>query len=217
MLGGFFRWAVDEAGYLAVNPMPRFKLTFEPREVVPPTPEEVGRVLAIESVRLFASFMRYSGMAIQDAATLQRSALVGNLITGRRRKTGESFRVRIPVWLADEMRSLPGTEYFFWDGRIQPESVSENYRLLLRAAFKEAPGVKMTPHGFRHFFITQTLATGVSVEDVSHMVGTSPNEIRKTYRHFVKEATDRLDEVQRQAWVKQGLDEQGNPRKAVIQ
>jgi integrase len=83
--------------------------------------------------------------------------------------------------------------------------------LKLRAAFKEAKG-KMTAHGFRHFFITQTLATGVSVEDVSHMVGTSPNEIRKTYRHFVKEATDRLDDVQVQSWIKQGLDADGNPQ-----
>jgi integrase len=174
--------------------------------------------LAVPSVRLFASFMRYSGMAIQDAATLRRSALVGNLITGNRLKTKEAFRVRIPVWLADDLRMLPpiNSEYFFWDGRIQSESVAENYRILLRDAFKQA-GVKMTPHGFRHYFISSTLATGVSVEDVSHMVGTSPNEIRKTYRHWIKEATDRLDDVQQQAWLKQGLDKDGNPKKAAIQ
>ena len=44
------------------------------------------------------------------------------------------------------------------------------------------------------------------------MVGTSPNEIRKTYRHFIKEAVDRLDAVQQQAWLKQGLDADGNPQ-----
>jgi hypothetical protein len=101
-------------------------------------------------------------------------------------------------------------EYFFWDGRIASESIAENFRLKLRAAFKEAK-VKMTAHGFRHFFITQTLATGVSVEDVSHMVGTSPNEIRKTYRHFVKEATDRLDDVQVQSWIQTGSGRRWEP------
>jgi hypothetical protein len=42
------------------------------------------------------------------------------------------------------------------------------------------------------------------------MVGSSPNEIRKTYRHWIKEAEDRLDKVQREAWLKMGLDENGN-------
>ena len=33
----------------------------------------------------------------------------------------------------------------------------------------------------------------------------SPKEIRKTYRHWIKEAEDRLDEVQRQAWELKGM------------
>lgn len=48
------------------------------------------------------------------------------------------------------------------------------------------------------------------VDDVADMVGTSSKEIRKTYRHWIKEAEDRLDEVQREAWLKMGLDENGN-------
>ena len=37
------------------------------------------------------------------------------------------------------------------------------------------------------------------LNDVADMVGTSSKEIRKTYRHWIKEAEDRLDEVQREA------------------
>jgi integrase len=211
VLGGLFRWATDEAGYLNANPFPKFKLRFDPREVIPPTAEEVSRVLADESVRVFASLMRFSGMAIRDAATLKRGCLVGNLITSRRTKTDIPFRVRIPVRLADELRALPpvNARYFFWDGNSHTQ-VIQKYRILLTAAFEKA-GVKMTTHGFRHYFISTTLATGVSVEDVSAMVGTSPNEIRKTYRHFIKEAVERLDRVQEQAWIAQGLDKDGNP------
>ncbi len=51
------------------------------------------------------------------------------------------------------------------------------------------------------------------VEDVADMVGTSPEEIRETYRHWIKEAEDRIDEVQRQEWLALGLDEKGNPKK----
>ena len=48
------------------------------------------------------------------------------------------------------------------------------------------------------------------VDDVAEMVGTSAKEICRTYRHWIKEAEDRLDEVQRDAWLKMGQDENGN-------
>jgi integrase len=215
VLGGLFRWATEEAGYLNANPFPKFKLQFTPKEVIPPTTEEVNRILADESVRLFASLMRYSGMAIQDTASLKRSCLVENLITSRRVKTDNPFRVRIPVWLADELRTLPpvNAEYFFYD---ESANALRQYRHLLPKAFERA-SVKMTSHGFRHYFISSKLATGMTVEDVSTMVGTSPNEIRKTYRHYIKEAVDRLDREQERSWLAEGLDKDGNPQAATIQ
>jgi integrase len=153
-------------------------------------------------------------MAIRDTATLRRSCLVDNLITSRRHKTDNPFRVRIPVWLADELRALPpvNAEYFFWaEGKGDPYIIAEKYRHLLMAAFEKAK-VKMTSHGFRHYFISTKLATGMNVEDVSTMVGTSPNEIRKTYRHYIKEAVDRLDREQERSWLAEGLDNHGNPQ-----
>jgi integrase len=212
VLGGFFRWATD-FGYLQVNPYPKFNLRFAPEEITPPTTEEISRVLeAAKDVRLFANLMRWSGMAIRDAVSLKRSALVSNLITSRRTKTDNPFRVRIPMWLAKELHALPpkNATYFFWDGSTRPNIIIGEYRRALVKAFKAAE-VKMTSHGFRHFFISSTLATGRSVEDVSLLVGTSPTEIRKTYRHYIKEAIDRLDREQEQAWLAQGLDREGNP------
>jgi hypothetical protein len=50
----------------------------------------------------------------------------------------------------------------------------------------------------------------VYVDDLADMVGTSSNEIRKTYRRWIKESEDRLDDVQREACLKMGLDENGN-------
>ena len=117
---------------------------------------EVNRVLAIEKTRVFASFMRYSCMAIQDACTLRRSALVGNLITSKRTKTDRPFRVRIPIWLADELRALPpvNSEYFFWNkSKMTAGSQAKRCAALLSATFKEA-NVEMTSHYFRHYFIS---------------------------------------------------------------
>jgi hypothetical protein len=47
---------------------------------------------------------------------------------------------------------------------------------------------------------------------VADMVGTSPKEIRKTYRHWIQEEEGRLDEAQREAWLRMGLDKNGNPK-----
>ena len=84
-------------------------------------------------------------------------------------------------------------------------------------ALLDKAGVKMTPHGFRHFRISEWLAQGITPTDVSKMVGTCEKEIRKTYEHWIKEAEDRLDEIQRQSWLKQGLNENGDAKEGLIQ
>jgi integrase len=111
---------------------------------------------AAKDIRLFASLMRFSGMAIMDASTLKRSCLLGNLVTSKRTKTDNPFRVRIPMWLDDELRALPpvNAEYFSWDG-------VSRHRHKLKRAFKAAK-VDMTSHYFRHYFTSTTLAAGVS-------------------------------------------------------
>ena len=129
------------------------------------------------------------------------------VIRGNRTKTNERYRVRISESLAKQLEALgepafPGT-YSQWRERVN--------KVINDAA------VKTTPHGFRHFRITEWLSAGVHVDDVADMVGTSSKEIRETYRHWIKEAEDRLDEVQREAWLKMGLDENGNARKQPAQ
>lgn len=90
-----------------------------------------------------------------------------------RTKSNESYRVRISQSLAKQLEALgtpafPGT-YVKW---------REEVNKVIQQA-----GVKMTPHGFRHFRISEWCAQGIHPDDVAQMVGTSPKEIRKTYRH----------------------------------
>ncbi len=219
----FFSWAAG-MGYIEKSPVPnpkmnpQFRIRYKKAEVKPPTQKQVEKILATATgqVRLLCQLMRETAMALVDAMkyamsqedaekyTLskpeRRPAIQGNLIRGNRTKTNERYRVRISESLSKQLEGLgepafPGT-YPQWRERVNK-------------AIRDA-SVKTTPHGFRHFRITEWLSTGVSVDDVAVMVGTSPNEIRKTYRHWIKEAEDRLDEVQREAWLKMGLDENGN-------
>jgi integrase len=231
VIGGFFSWAVG-MGYIEKSPspdtrvFPQFRIKYQQREVVPPTKPEMEKVLATATGRvgILVRLMRESGMALVDAHKFGMSVADGEkygvskperrpivqdrtLIRGNRTKSNERYRVRISQSLAEQLEALgapafPDT-YVKW---------REDVNKVIRQA-----GVKMTPHGFRHYRITEWLAAGVRVEDVADMVGTSPKEIRKTYRHWIKEAEDRLDEVQRQAWLAQGLEENGNPKAENVQ
>jgi integrase len=210
VMNQFFNWC-EGMGYIEKNPcpnpklMPQFRIEFDKPEVQPPTSKEVERVLltATAEVRLLLELMRWSGMALVDAQQFDQYTWEGSVIRGNRQKTKERFRVRIPQQLAESLKALGkfGGTYREWRERC--------YKV-----FRQAK-VKMTPHGFRHFRISEWLSQGVAPHDVADMVGTSEKEIKRTYAHWIKEREDRLDEVQRQAWIKQGLDANGNSREAV--
>ena len=231
VIGGFFSWAVGMS-YIEKSPIPntrlypQFRIKYKQREVVPPTKQEMEKVLATATGRvgILLRLMRESGMALVDAHKFGmsqsdcekygvskpgRRPIVQDrtLIRGNRTKTNERYRVRISQSLAAQLEAL-GTPAF--------AGTYVKWREDVNKAIRQA-GVKMTPHGFRHFQITAWLAAGCRVEDVADMVGTSPKEIRKTYRHSIKEAEDRLDEVQRQAWLAQGLDMNGNSKADQLQ
>ncbi len=74
VIGGFFNWAVG-MGYIPANPIPntrqnpQFRIRYEKPEVVPPTKEQVEKVLATTTgrVKLLCEFMRWTAMALVDA------------------------------------------------------------------------------------------------------------------------------------------------------
>jgi integrase len=230
VISGFFSWAAA-MGYIEKSPIPnpkvnrQFRIRYKKAEVKPPTKKQVEKILATATgqVRLLCQLMRETAMALVDAIKYgmsqedaekfgmskpeRRPVIQDKVIRGNRTKTNERYRVRISESLAKQLEALgepvfPGT-YSQWRERVN--------KVINDAA------VKTTPHGFRHFRITEWLSAGVHVDDVADMVGTSSKEIRETYRHWIKEAEDRLDEVQRQAWLKMGLDENGNAKKQHVQ
>ncbi len=223
VISGFFSWAAG-MGYIEKSPIPnpktnpQFRIRFEKAEVKPPTKKQVEKILetATGPVRLLCQLMRETAMALVDAIKYamtqedakkyglskpeRRPVIQGNLIRGNRTKTNERYRVRISESLAKQLEALRGPAF--------PGKYSQ-WREQVNKAIRDAE-VKTTPHGFRHYRITEWLSSGVRVDDVANMVGTSPHEIRRTYVHWIKEAEDRLDEVLREAWLKMGLDENGN-------
>lgn len=130
VISGFFSWAVG-MGYIEESPIPNtrphppFRIKYKQKEVVPPTKQEMEKVLASATgrVSILVRLMRETGMALVDAHKFGMSVADGEkygvskperrpivqdrtLVRGNRTKTNERYRVRISQSLAAQLEAL---------------------------------------------------------------------------------------------------------------
>ena len=146
--------------------------------------------------------MRYSGLAIGDAVTLSREAVIGTELTLRRAKTGELVMVDLPHIVVRAILSLrgPNPDYFWWSGRGQRVTSAKRWRTRLGDVAARAGIEGFHPHRLRDTFAVSLLTAGVSIEDVSSLLGHS--SIQTTERHYApwdRRRRDRLAQVVRAA------------------
>ena len=187
-LKGFFRFTV-EGGWLPRSPMATLRL---PRSDSPTTmPLEVSEVRALLAAskhqpkeQALILLMRYSGLAISDAVTLRRESVAGNELTLRRAKSGELVTVELPRAVVRAMVSIraPSPDYFWWSGRGKPVTSAKYWRARLHIIADRAGVAGFRPHRLRDTFAVTLLAQGVSIEDVSTLLGHS--SIRTTEQYY---------------------------------
>jgi integrase/recombinase XerD len=146
--------------------------------------------------------MRYSGLRISDTATLAVNSLAENRLRLRQLKTGETVSVLLPQEVVKALRTLPRTspKYFFWTGTSRVTSATGFWRAKIADVFKKANVANGIPHRFRDTFSVALLEAGVSLENVSTLLG--HKSIRITEKHYsawVKTRQDALDVAIRKA------------------
>jgi len=167
----------------------------------------------VRKVRALVRIMRYSGLAIMDAVTLERGELQHDTkkklyrIVTSRQKTGTHVSVPIPDDVAHEaLEVLNGNpRYFFWTGNGKPVSSVTHWQHDLRKLFREAFGkaTEFTPHCLRDSFAVDLLGKGVPLEEVSRLLGhTSVKTTEKHYAPWVTARQDRLDSLVTGTWKK---------------
>jgi site-specific recombinase XerD len=200
------------------------KIKAEEPPTMPLTVDEFARILdavfAVISkpeicarIRALLQLMRWSGLAIQDALTLERAALqrddakgIYRIVTSRQ-KTGIHVSVPISRAIAEELLAVmsDNPKYFFWSGVGKPESAvtwCSNYYIgpIFKAAKIERRG-NMVSHRIRDTFAVDLLEKGVPLEEVSKLLGhESIRTTEKSYAKWVQGRQDRLDSLVMGTW-----------------
>jgi integrase/recombinase XerD len=163
-------------------------------------------------LRALTLLMRWTGLRIRDAITLERSRLTktdrgGDCISLYQAKTGEPVYCPIPPNIADALRTVPAgirpdPRYFFWTGNGHPKTAVADFQRSYRRLFKLAELKKRAhPHMFRDTFAVECLRSGVSLERVATLLGhTSIRITEKHYKPHVKALQWQLEDEVQKAW-----------------
>lgn len=227
---GFF-WFCIRAGWITSNPtinLGRISVTLAPTDYF--TREEYDKLIDAtylyrESrgetigganstrIRTLLMLMRWSGLRIRDALTLERTRLINDELLLYQAKTGTPVYVPLPPEVANALRTVPegarpNPRYFFWSGNGLPKSCVADWQRSFRRLFKlaglEKPdgSVKRCfPHMLRDTFAVEMLLAGVPIDQVSMLLGHSSVKItEKHYSPWVKARQDQLAASVRNAW-----------------
>jgi integrase len=228
---GFF-WFCVRLGWIRENPtaaMRRVVARQKPTDYFPK--DEYARILAatyrldeyedrtydVEKrgarIRALTELMRWSGLRIRDAVTLERMRLNGNKLLLYQAKTGVPVYVPLPPHVAEMLRKIPdglkpNPRYFFWSGNGLPKTFVANWQRAYRRLFKVAnicgaDGTRKRchPHMFRDTFAVEMLLAGVPIDQVSILLGHASVKVtEKHYSPWVRARQDQLEASVQSAW-----------------
>jgi site-specific recombinase XerD len=165
-------------------------------------------------LRALLLLMRWSGLAIRDAVTLERERLNENdELLLYRAKTGVPVFVKLPPDVARALREVPlgpkpNPRYFFWSGNGEKKTAVADWQRTFRKLFnnadlKKPDGTKKRcfPHMLRDTFAIELLLKDVPIDQVAILLGhQSVKTTEKHYAPFVKARQDQLIASVQKAW-----------------
>ena len=156
-LTGFF-WFCIRAGWITANPtnnLGRISVNRAPTDYF--TREEFAKLLdaihlyresraelldGVHATRLrtLLLLMRWSGLCIPDAISLERTRLIGDNLLLYQAKTGTPVYVPLPPQVSEALRRVPAgnkpnPRYFFWSGNGLPKTAVADWQRSFRRLF----------------------------------------------------------------------------------
>ena len=218
-LRGFFGFC-QAAGWIATNPVAAVQM---PREKHSPTlpfeEDEIAQMLrAAETftsrgifgggenrkrIRAMILLLRYTGLRISDAATLERARVTSRKLFLYTQKTGTPVWVPLPRPVIDALADCPtkNPKFVFWNGRCLRTSAVKVWEATFHTLFAKAEIEAGRVHRFRDTFAVRLLENGVSIETVSVLLGhASVATTLKYYRPWVRSLQEQLEREVARAW-----------------
>lgn len=221
-LKAFFNWCVKRK-WLTDSPaegLSGIKVVHSP--TLPFTSEEVTAILAAcdryptrnaqghdnrARMKAMVLLLRWSGLRIRDAVTLKRGAIKDGELFLYTQKTGTPVTLPLPHECATALIALNANlveevrPFYFWSGNGHPKSAVADWQRALRHLFTLANVTGAHPHRFRDTFAVELLLSGVSLLDVSMLLGHSSVRVTEvSYAAWVSERQIRLSANVRASW-----------------
>jgi len=178
-----------------------------------------------DRIRALTEVMRWTGLRIRDAVTLEKNRLSQDPSTGMwsvmvyQKKTGDPVYCPIPPDVAKMLLTVPPSQkgntndqYFFWTGHGTAKTITSNWqrsyvKLFRLANLKEPDGApkRCHAHMLRDTFAVESLLSGMRVEEVSTILGHS--SVKITERHYmpwVRARQTSLNQSVMKSWIRQG-------------
>lgn len=207
----FFRFC-EHADWIPKNPAVGVKAPkAKPAPTMPFTAAEMKRILAgcdkypgnSDRMKAFILAMRYSGLRIGDTIALDKSRLVKNKLRLYTAKTGTPVYVPLPPVVVEALDKLEtnGNGRFFSTGNAKPQTARANWSRYLDSVFTLSKVKNAHSHRFRDTFAVSLLEKGVSIENVSVLLGHSSVRVtEKHYKPWVKTLQTQLEQDVARTW-----------------
>jgi len=157
----------------------------------------------VRGIRAFVYFLRYSGLRISDAATLERSRISGDKLFLYTAKTGTPVWLPLPLFVLEALAAVPklSERYFFWTGDSRKKTLKTAWEKALKRVFRTAGIPDGHAHRFRDTFAVELLLVGVPIKRVSILLGHSSVKVTEEhYAPWVLAEQEQLEADVRKSW-----------------
>ena len=210
-LRGFFRFCL-ESGWVKENPARLLKAPkVKQKPTMPFSSSEMEKILwATEvypdrpkgrraQVKAFVLLLRYSGLRIGDAVSLEMKRIQDGKLLLYTAKAGTPVWLPLPEEVQNALQRVANGDRFFWSGLGKLKSGIADWQRSLAKLFKLA-GIRGHAHMFRDTLAVDLLSHGVTLENVAAILGNSLRIAEKHYAPWVKSRQAALEEAVLKVW-----------------
>ena len=145
--------------------------------------------------------MRHSGLRIGDACTIASERIHNGVLELYTAKSGTKVRLPLNPIALRALQKLPASGgHYFWSGESKRRTCINVWEETFKKMFDRA-GIAGHSHQLRHTFAVNLLQKGVSMENLSTLLG--HRSIKVTERYYASWVAGRqqhLEEVVRRTW-----------------